>query len=157
MPQDWGRATPRAKVMVAAASIALPPASSVARPASEAAVDSEATTPPLLRTASSYREPSTAAAPPAITSISSIVVAAARALRIVPTSPRFLSANTTPTLLFGARSLVTRPRLRTLPSSGRSIEYGGESGRDRQVAHRWGGCAAGARRHLPVAEQVRVR
>src|SRR3954469_193787 len=76
MPQDCGRATPRAKAAVTAASIALPPASSTSRPACEAAGDSEAITPPSLRTASLYREPSTADASPTVTRINVSVAAA---------------------------------------------------------------------------------
>src|SRR5215212_2741878 len=58
MPQDCGRATPKAKVAATAASTALPPPSSTSRPIREASGDSEATTPPSLRTASRNFEPS---------------------------------------------------------------------------------------------------
>src|SRR5918992_5111299 len=90
MPQDCGRATPRAKVVATAASIALPPALSTSKPASAAAGDSEATTPPPLRTAFLYCEPSSASASPTATaSSSSVSVVATRARCIIPTFPEF--------------------------------------------------------------------
>src|SRR3954452_20142109 len=64
MPQDCGRAELSAKTVVTAASIALPPRASTARPSRAAAGDSVATTPPLPLTPSWYREPWTAEAIP---------------------------------------------------------------------------------------------
>src|SRR5215210_8124627 len=83
IPQDWGRATPRAKVVATAASIALPPAFSTSSPTSEAAGASEAITPPRLLTASLYREPSAANVSPAGNIRISINVIAAKARYIV--------------------------------------------------------------------------
>src|SRR3954452_21036123 len=96
MPQDWGRATPRAKVVATAASIALPPALSTLRPTFEAAGDSEATTPPSLRTAFLYCEPSTACASPTVAARSSkISDTAARARDMVLLSYHSLMTNIT--------------------------------------------------------------
>ena len=52
IPHDCGRATPSAKTVAAAASIALPPRASTARPARAAAGDSVATTPAVPLTPS---------------------------------------------------------------------------------------------------------
>src|SRR5215208_7641427 len=60
MPHDCGRATPRAKTVEAAASIALPPCSSTSRPTSAACGDSVATTPYGLVTPGWKRVPSVA-------------------------------------------------------------------------------------------------
>src|SRR3954447_6414969 len=60
MPHDCGRATPSAKTVEAAASIALPPCSSTSRPPAAAAGGSVATTPYGLVTPGWKREPSLA-------------------------------------------------------------------------------------------------
>ena len=52
IPHDCGRATPSAKTVAAAASIALPPRASTARPTRAAAGDSVATTPAVPLTPS---------------------------------------------------------------------------------------------------------
>src|SRR3954451_7767098 len=57
MPQDCGRAAPRAKTVVTAASTALPPDSRTARPARAAAGDSVAITPSVPETGARYFEP----------------------------------------------------------------------------------------------------
>src|SRR4051794_17770537 len=62
IPHDCGRAALRANTIEAAASTALPPRSSTARPTSEAAGDSVATMPPGLRVAGRYIDPSLALA-----------------------------------------------------------------------------------------------
>src|SRR5262249_10305456 len=62
IPHDCGRATPSAKTVAAAASIALPPRASTARPTRAAAGDSVATTPAVPLTPSWYRVPWTATA-----------------------------------------------------------------------------------------------
>src|SRR4051794_39077556 len=68
IPHDCGRATLSAKTIEAAASTALPPLSSTARPIWEATGDSLATIPPGLRVAGRYIEPSLAGAAAARTS-----------------------------------------------------------------------------------------
>src|SRR3954469_14796350 len=62
IPQDCGRAALSANTVVTAASIALPPFASTARPARAAAGDSVATTPAVDVTPSWYRDPWTAPA-----------------------------------------------------------------------------------------------
>src|SRR5918912_2078032 len=108
IPQDWGRATPRAKVVATAASIALPPAFSTSSPTSEAGGDSEAITPPRLLTASLYREPSAASVSPAGNIRISINVAVAKARHIVLLSfkPKHLATVTAPFREDGTLSLV---------------------------------------------------
>jgi hypothetical protein len=85
-PQDCGRATPTAKTVAAAASIALPPRSRTARPTRAAAGDSVATTPKRPVTAGRKREPSfaTAGAAPKTPERSSTAAAVRRILRVVP-------------------------------------------------------------------------
>src|SRR3954453_8481273 len=60
MPQDCGRATPSAKTVDTAASMAFPPCSSTSRPTAAAAGDSVATTPYGLVTPGWNRDPSVA-------------------------------------------------------------------------------------------------
>src|SRR4051794_21850379 len=62
IPHDCGRATLRPKTMAAAASTALPPRSRTALPICDAATDSVATMPPVLRVAGRYIDPSLAGA-----------------------------------------------------------------------------------------------
>src|SRR4051794_23045141 len=66
IPHDCGRATFSAKMIDAAASTAFPPWSSTPLPIAEAAGDSVATIPPVLRVAGRYLEPSFAGAAAAI-------------------------------------------------------------------------------------------
>src|SRR4051794_37392151 len=97
MPHDCGRAALRANTIEAAASTALPPRSSMARPTSDAAGDSLATMPPGLRVAGRYIDPSFA-----------LATATASSTHNVPTAiPRFMD-QTLPRVL----DREERPRLR---------------------------------------------